>query len=274
MLHQKATPARQEGGQVHRMKKADNGILPLGNYAGGSRNGSERQHDAPRDRPAQYDAPAPQYDPYSEGLPPAKEDYNPYRYDQYESDAPAKRNLNAASEEDEFQRRIEEYRRAEANLAEAQLGNSGPDMDANNPYPYQNDFPQYGRNHAAYQPQDDDHDRIAPRQDFEPYGREPDQGYPHPSARDDNPYKKPVTGTGGDKIGQRNYLVNNPIAPDAPQKRAPGGFRAHQEITHDSMGIDRPNKIAVNQGTAADAYNNIKKKYGNHSTQFNILTGV
>lgn len=73
---------------------------------------------------------------------------------------------------------------------------------------------------------------------------------------------------------QRNFMPNNLLAPDANGQDKPMGYRAHLEIGHNYQGIQRPSKIAtINQGTSQEAYKDIKKKYGNHSTQYNILTG-
>jgi hypothetical protein len=73
---------------------------------------------------------------------------------------------------------------------------------------------------------------------------------------------------------QRNFIPNNLLAPDSSNQGQPMGYRAHQEIGHNYQGIQRPSKIpTINQGTSQEAYKDIKKKYGNHSTQYNILTG-
>lgn len=272
------------------MKKPDNGILPLGS-ANLNTNQPDRHDDSNRNRQPTYSSPQNNYIPYSQpdndrntdqrnhgtNLASDKGGYDPYRYDQYEPETAAQRNPHAAEEDEEFHRRLEEYRRAEGNLNKANIDLAGPDMDGNNPYSYQNDFPQYTRDqNSPYQPHNEEYDPRNQPQDYNPYDRDEPQG-PNPykiggQNAADNGYHPAATTD--DKKAQRNYLVNNPIALDAPQKRATGGFRVHQEITHDSMGIARPNKISVTQGTATEAYQNIKKKYGNHSAQYNILTGT
>lgn len=271
------------------MKKPDNGVLPIGGGYGVSNRQIERTDSGPsqRAREPAYANPQTNYNPYGEpevdrnDLAGNRGGYEPYKYDQYEPETAAQRNQLAAGDEEEFQRRLEEYRRADANLGQANLDLSGPDVGRNNPYAYQDEFPQYARDqNPSYQPPQESPYNMPP-QDYEPYGRERD-AYPLHGAKEENPYRmggnQPSQNGQGPQLAaddrkQRNYLVNNPIAPDAPQRRATGGFRAHQDITHDNMGIARPNKVAMTQGTASEAYANIKKKYGNHSAQYNILTG-
>lgn len=284
-------PSHQPG--THKMKRPDNGVLPIGN-ANTSNKAQGRQEPSQRNKQPVND----NYNPYTQAEPDRnidhknfggdiahdRSDYDPYKYNNYEADNAGQRNHHAGDDEDEFQRRLAEYRRAEANLDRGNMNDYDPGMEGKNPYSYQDEFPQYAREqNSPYDPQQRDDDRRGSPQGYNPYNQESEpQGYGEPHGS--NPYKQGAQlgseqdahskQPSDDKRVQRNYMVNNPLAPDAPQKRAPGGFRAHQEITHDSMGIARPNKIPMNQGNATDAYKNIKKKYGNHSAQYNILTGV
>jgi len=149
-------------------------------------------------------------------------------------------------EDDDFQRRLEEYRREK--MADVDPHNDLQDQ----PNPYAFEDPQ------KYRGQDADAQQGSP---YAAYDR--GRGY-----QAGPPPAEP-------KAAQRNYLVNNPIITDAPNKRTAGGFRAHQDITHEGMKVDRVQKpLGINEGSSKDAYNSIKKKYGNHSAQYNILTGV
>ena len=153
-------------------------------------------------------------------------------------------------EDEDFQRRLEEYRREKM----ADVDGQSDLADPPNPYAY-DDLQKY----------------RSPDTDSPPLGANPYAGY-------DRGGKGYAAGPpqADSKASQRNYLVNNPIVTDAPNKRSTGGgFRAHQDITHEGMKVDRVQKpLGLNEGSSKDAYNSIKKKYGNHSAQYNILTGV
>lgn len=188
----------------------------------------------------------------------------------------------------EFQRRLAEYKEEELAALEAKLaqqngyGNSsgygdnsglgrdgyrGNSSEAPEGYGRGDEYPAYqrgedlptyqrGDDHPAYQRQAE----VVPSKGFtaaNPYSGEAKQ----------EPIRNGI---------QRNYLVNNPLVPDQPAQRAaaPQGFRAHQDIKHDQMNIPRGQKSGGMYGSSAqEAYSNIKKKYGNHSAQYNILTG-
>lgn len=275
----------QKGGSVTKQstgrpgKKQDNGILPLG--VGSS--GVTALRNAPRDIPPSYnDADiyrgqpdsygAPQdagypsseanYQPQDQGIRGPADKYGSPYDNPYQSESAGQGMPNPADEE-EFQRRMEEYYR--------ENGAPGGPSDLN-PYGANDDLPAYSR-----------------EQDTNPYSSpkaQPDyQAYQNYDAESSPSYKKPAMTNPYESTGQpahtgkrannsqHNYLVNNPLAPDMPQNRTPGGFRAHQDIKHDHMGVDRQAKLPLTQGNAGDAYNVIKRKYGNHSAQYNILTG-
>lgn len=155
-------------------------------------------------------------------------------------------------DDEEFQRRLEEYKRDQyVNIG--QNDQHQPSGKLGNPYTY-DDVPSYQR-----------------QQEYEPT---PIQSNPY-KMQQDIPTYQPEPTQAGAKSAQRNYLVNNPIVTDIPNKRSVGGFRAHQEITHDHMKVNRVQKGgALNDASSKEAYNSIKKKYGNHSAEYNILTGT
>lgn len=259
--------------------RQDNGVLPLGSTQSRPTN----QRSEARDMPPAYQE-ADMYSgkgnnysaPKDTGYPPAGGMYDPYQDNEsaqpmddymspYQKGSAGQGARNPADEE-ELQRRMEEYYRE--NGLQGAPG-SNPDLDYRsdmNPYGGPNDdIPQYSRGMGAnpYEDQGNAYSSPKAQSDYQP----PMMG---------NPYEQPAQPAQGRKRAndsQHNYLVNNPIAPDLPQKRASGGFRAHQDIRHEHMGVDRQAKLPLTQGNAKDAYNVIKKKYGNHSAQYNILTG-
>jgi len=286
MLSQKGSVAsKQPTGRVG--KKPDNGILPLGGGFGGpTGQRNEPRNEAPayndvdqyRDQVDNYNAPRDvgyasdeaNYQPYQDqGGSNPTEEYNPYSRNPYQSESAGQGNTNPADDQ-EFQRRMEEYYRENG----SSVGNANM-----NPYSAPDDLPAYSREQDAnpYADQGNPYASSQGQPDYQPYQRSDVDASPaYQKPQMDNPYDRVGQTTPTEKRmsnAQHNYLVNNPIAPDMPQRRAPGGFRAHQDIRHDHMGVDRQAKIPLTQGNAKDAYQAIKKKYGNHSAQYNILTG-
>lgn len=182
----------------------------------------------------------------------------------------------------EFQRRLAEYKEEELAALEAKLaqqngyGNSsgyGDNSNANGSEAYEgykrgDDFPNYQRSEEvpAYQR----------GEDYGAYQRQEDYAAPHqPQSSMNNNYNDQKPEVIKNAV-QRNYLVNNPLVPDvqAQRNQPTQGFRAHQDIKHNQMNVPRGQKGNGMYGVSAqEAYTNIKNKYGNHSAQYNILTG-
>jgi hypothetical protein len=269
-------------------KKPDNGVLPLGgNFSSSSKpqNGGrggqlDRQPDA--QVASRNDDGYAKANPYeAQGNFPAYDDYaSPYQSDKYDAnpyqaESGGQGGDYAPSDED-FQRRMQEYYRDHPDHDLPKQSPGGHDYRNDNPYSYQDDASQHGREYEnrPYPPQENLYSQKNGPSDYEPYQRTAEEpGRHNEPQRGGNEYGRQTPSDQSGERVQRNYLVNNPLAPELPQKRATGGFRAHQDIRHDHMGIDRQGKIPMTQGNAGDAYQMIKKKYGNHSAQYNILTG-
>lgn len=206
------------------------------------------------------------------------------------------------------QRETREVRGNDARVLENSGKRGVGGAQAANQSPSYNSPPAYGNEHFDYKsPAHDDH--YNPSHHDEPYpsnygNDHPTRDYPadadtyhrdYPQSNPTSNYDAPPYSYGGhndpapysshqqptndlptQERVQKNYLPNNPLSFASPTSK-PGGrgeFRAHQEIKHSDQGIDRPNKpMVAGAGSTKDAYDNIRKKYGNHSASYNILTG-